>query len=348
MPRELKKEYYTALLNKNSEYDGLFYVGVTTTNVFCRSICPARKPQFKNCEFFKDAESALLAGFRPCKRCSPLSDPNTTPKLIKLLIQAVESNPEKRWTEKDFLAISTNSKQASRLFKKRFGMTFIAYARARRMGIALQQIKRHGSVINAQIDIGYESGSGFRDAFSKIMGSSPTKYKELTVLKADWIDTPLGPMIAIADEKGLYLLEFVNRRGLEKEIEKLRQKIKAAIIPGITKPIKSIQKELKQYFSGTLTSFKTDTYQIGSPFQKRVWHALKAIPYGETRSYSEIAKSLDNTGAIRAIGAANGANQIALVIPCHRVIQKDGKLGGYGGGVARKKWLLEHEKRYEK
>src|SRR3984885_3353065 len=146
LTKENQKEYYRALLNKNNAYEGIFFVGVKTTGVFCRPTCPARKPKFENCEFFKTAQEALLASYRPCKRCQPLSFPNETPKVVGLLLQAIEENPEKRWKEGDFVKLSINSKQASRLFKKRFGISFIAYARARRMGIALKQIKEKQSI----------------------------------------------------------------------------------------------------------------------------------------------------------------------------------------------------------
>ncbi len=339
----IKKTYYRALVAKDPDYDGVFYVGVTSTDVFCRSVCPARKPKFENCEFFEKAEDALLAGFRPCKRCNPLSHPNETPEIVRKLVKAVEEEPDKRWRENDFFKLSTNAAQASRHFKKRFGMTFVAYARARRMGIALKQIKECKSVIDTQLDVGYDSGSGFRDAFSKIMGNSPAKSKEVKVLKADWLDTPLGPMIVVANEEALYLLEFVNRRGLEREVERLRKITGSVIIPGITRPIDSIKNELKQYFKGRLKYFITPTEMVGSPFQKRVWAELIKIPVGQTCTYSDIAKALGNPDAVRAVGSANGANQLAIVIPCHRVINSDGQLGGYGGGLVRKKWLLEHE-----
>lgn len=344
----LKNIYYRALIAKDPDYDGIFYVGVKSTGVFCRSICPARKPKFENCEFFKKAEEALLAGFRPCRRCRPLSHPNEVSEVVCKLVQAVEEQPEKRWKEADFRKLVTSAAQASRLFKKRFGMTFVAYARARRLGLALKQIKKNRVVMDAQIDSGYDSGSGFRDAFSKIMGAPPAKSGSVHLLKADWIDTPLGPMVAIGDEEALYLLEFVNRRGLEREIERLRKKTNSAIIPGKTDVINSIKKELNQYFNGVLEHFLTPVKMIGSLFQKGVWLELKKIPIGETCSYSDIAKKLRSPGAVRAVGSANGANQLAIIIPCHRVINTDGQLGGYGGGLARKKWLLEHESKYGK
>lgn len=340
-----KQEFYQALLDKNTHYEGVFFVGVKTTGVFCRPTCPARKPKFENCEFHRTAQQALLASFRPCMRCRPLSHPNHVSDLIRTLVDAVEADPSKRWKDHDFEDLSVDASTARRQFKKRFGMTFVEYARARRMGLAMKQIRGGDAVIEAQLNTGYESSSGFRDAFSKIMGAAPTKFhQQHKMLKASWLDTKLGPMIAIADDEGLYLLEFVDRRGLEREIERLRIKTKAAIIPGITDPIKSITRELKSYFEGTLTEFKTPLHILGSPFQRLVWEELMRIPYGQTRTYAAQAEAIRKTAAYRAVANANGANQIAIVIPCHRIINSNGELGGYGGGITRKQWLIDHEK----
>lgn len=202
------------------------------------------------------------------------------------------------------------------------------------------------SQIEAQLSSGYEARSGFRDAFSRIIGTAPSKAESLNVLKASWIDTPLGPMLAVADDEALYLLEFIDRRGLEKEIERLRRKTKLPIISGKTKPVNQIEAELAGYFSGTLPIFQTPLILIGSQFQKRVWEELQKIPTGETRSYAEIAAAIGKPTAFRAVALANGANQFAIVIPCHRVINSDGALGGYGGGTKKKEWLLKHEKKY--
>ena len=341
---EQKVEFYQALLDKKTEYEGIFFVGVKTTGVFCRPTCPARKPKFENCEFFENAKQALLASFRPCKRCRSLSHPNHVSKLVQTLVEAVEKNPEKRWKDKDFKEICVDESTARRQFKKRFGMTFVEYARARRMGLAMKQIRSGDAVIEAQLSTGYESGSGFRDAFTRIMGTPPSKIGNNKVLKASWIDTILGPMVAIADEQALYLLEFVDRRGLEREVERLRQKTKSAIIPGHTKPISLIESELKEYFEGTLKVFKTPLFFLGSPFQIRVWEELQKIPPGETRSYSDIAVAIERPSAFRAVAQANGANQLAIIVPCHRVINANGEIGGYGGGLKRKQWLLTHEK----
>lgn len=346
-----RQEYYQALIEKNKEYEGTFYVGVKTTGVFCRPTCPARKPKLENCEFYASAQEALLASFRPCLRCRPMQLPDQTSDLIQQLVDAVEKNPAKRWMERDFKALLFLSADAStirRQFQKRFGMTFIAYARARRIGLAMQHIRSGESVINAQIDVSYDSSSGFRDAFSKIMGTPPMKaHQKINILKAAWLDTRLGPMIAIADDNALYLLEFLDRRGLEREIERLRQRTQSAIIPGKTSPIQSIEQELTAYFDGKLMTFKTPLFLLGSPFQKSVWNALCQIPYGTTKSYAEQAQAIGKPTASRAVANANGANQLAIVIPCHRIITSQGDLGGYGGGIARKKWLLQHEKAHQ-
>lgn len=335
--------YYKALLEKNPEYDGVFYVGVKSTGVFCHPTCPARKPKFKNCEFFETPKEALLAPFRPCQRCKPLSPPKQISPTIVNLILAVEQNPTKRWKDQDFREAGIDESTARRQFKKRFGMTFVEYARSRRMGLAMKNIKSGHSVIESQLESGYESSSGFRDAFSRILGNAPTR-ADGKVLMASWLDTPLGPMLVIVDEDYLYLLEFVDRRGLENEISRLRKGIKTGIIPGETRITQQIKTELDNYFSAKCFTFKTPMYLLGSEFQKNVWHSLQTIPIGKTCSYLDIAKAVDHPKAFRAVANANGANQLALIIPCHRVINSNGELGGYGGGISRKAWLLNHEK----
>ena len=182
------------------------------------------------------------------------------------------------------------------------------------------------------------------DAFSRIMGAAPAHFKDGRVFKASWIDTVLGPMIAVADDDALYLLEFVDRRGLEREIERLRRRTKAAIIPGCTAPLEAVEAELRRYFDGGLPAFTTPVTCLGTPFQQRVWDELRKIPAGQTRSYTEIAEALGTPNAVRAVARANGANQLAILIPCHRVIGADGSLTGYGGGLTRKNWLINHER----
>lgn len=169
--------------------------------------------------------------------------------------------------------------------------------------------------------------------------------QELKVLKTAQLDTPLGPMIAIASNEALYLLEFVDRQDLEREIESFKARIKSTLTPGYTNSIYSIEKELRQYFEGNLQEFKTPLFLLGTPFQKSAWDQLRKIPYGKTVSYADQASAIGKPKAYRAVAQANGCNRFPVVIPCHRVINTSGELGGYSSGLARKKWLLNHEKK---
>ncbi|MES2614537.1 MAG: methylated-DNA--[protein]-cysteine S-methyltransferase [Bdellovibrionota bacterium] len=157
------------------------------------------------------------------------------------------------------------------------------------------------------------------------------------------IETPLGPMLAIANTSALYSLEFIDDNGVEAKIDEWRKKVKLDIIEGRTDPINSIENELKLYFNHKLKEFKTPLYCVGSPFQKSVWKELTKIPFGKTISYADLATKIQKPSAFRAVGNANGSNNIWIVIPCHRVINSNGNLGGYAGGLERKKWLLQHE-----
>jgi AraC family transcriptional regulator of adaptative response/methylated-DNA-[protein]-cysteine methyltransferase len=181
--------------------------------------------------------------------------------------------------------------------------------------------------------------------YLKIIHTSSMKLNQnLTQLTASIIDTKIGSMIAIADENSLHFLEFFDKLHLKNEIEKLRIKKSAEIILGNNKIIESIKLELTSYFDGSLKEFKTPFHTDGSKFQILVWDKLMSVPYGETRTYACQANAIGHKKAYRAVANANGANQIAIVIPCHRIINTNGNLGGYSGGLTRKKWLINHEK----
>jgi len=346
LPRQ--QDFYRALVDRDSDYEGVFFAGIKTTGIFCRPTCPARKPKAENCEYFPTAQDALLAGYRPCKRCQPLAPAHEASAVIKTLVGAVEADPERKWTDADFRALGVDSSTARRHFKQRFGMTFVGYARARRLGAALSQLRQGGKVIDAQPEAGYQSGSGFRDAFARLMGEAPGGRKNgsnghATTLTAEWIDTRLGPMVAMADSHALRLLEFTDRRGLENEVKRLRQRLRCAIVPGSNAATKQIAKEMTAYFAGKLRDFKTPFTMTGSPFQQEVWAELLRIPSGETRSYRDVAEAVGGAGKVRAVARAVGSNQLAILIPCHRVVGSDGSLTGYAGGLVRKEWLLRHE-----
>jgi len=337
------EEMHRALLARDASYDGLFFVAVKSTGIFCRPTCPARKPKAENVEYFPTARQAVRAGYRPCKRCRPMDMHRTPPAWVKPLLDAIERDSGGRLTDADLRAMHIDPARALRYFRDHYGMTFHAYHRARRLGRALAAVRNGADLDAAGLDNGFESASGFRDAFARMFGRPPGRGRDLACLMARWLDTPLGAMLAVADDEGLCLLEFVDRRAIERQIEVLRRRMNAAIVPGDNAHLDMIEDELSRYFEGTLQRFSVPIVAPGTPFQERVWRRLRKIPYGRTLSYAQLAEGIKRPGAQRAVGKANGDNRLAIVIPCHRVVRSDGTLCGYGGGVWRKKWLLAHE-----
>jgi len=334
---------YRALVNRDSSFEGIFFVGVRTTGIFCRPTCPAKKPDRQNVDFFATPGDALYGGFRPCLRCRPMDRDKPAPKLIERLRAEVERAPGGRLTDKELTAIDIDPSTARRQFKRHYGMTFHAYHRARRMGLALREVRRGTRVDEAQSDSGFGSASGFREAFTRIFGDPPTEAK--SALFAERIETPLGAMLAVADDEGLRLLEFADRRALERELSILRKRLKTNVVPGEHSHLTALRSQLGDYFSGKRLEFNLPIAPVGSEFQIRTWETLRSIPAAETRSYLWMARQLGIPGAMRAVGRANGTNMLCIIIPCHRVIRADGSLCGYGGGLWRKKWLLDHERK---
>ena len=335
---------YHALVNRDPSFEGIFLVGVRTTGIFCRPTCPSKKPALENVEFFPSPNEALIGGYRPCLRCHPMDPVQPPPDMIDRLRAEVEKAPDGRLTDKELAALAIDPSTARRQFKRYYGMTFQAYHRARRMGLALREVRRGETVEDARNGSGFGSESGFREAFTKIFGDPPTTAKRRDCLFAERLTTPLGTMLAVADDEGLRLLEFGDRRALENELPLLRQRLKKSVVPGEHPHLAATRKQLADYFAGENLGFDVPLAPVGSEFQLRAWEILRSIPVGETRSYSWMAQKLGDPELRRAVGRANGTNMIAIIIPCHRVIRADGHLCGYGGGLWRKKWLLEHER----
>lgn len=334
---------YRAIVARDESYLGVFFVAVKTTGIFCKPGCPARTPHSKNVEFFASYRDAIFAGYRPCKKCKPLPHQSDEPDWVKELMAEIDQNPCLRWPDWKLRQMAVEPARARRYFKKNFGMTFQGYCRARRMGLALKQVRNGQDVFTTGLDHGFVSDSGFRDAFARIVGTPPSQSASSTVMFCRWIDTPLGAMLAAADESGLALLEFVDRRMLETQIKVLQRRLDCRLVPGDSKFLRQTEAELASYFSGKTQTFNVPLILKGTDFQVRVWSELLQIPYGQTVSYLAIAERLGDKNAVRAVGKANGDNRIAIIVPCHRVIKSDGALCGYGGGLWRKKRLLELE-----
>src|SRR5881398_4145227 len=241
---------YRALVNRDSSFEGIFYAGVRTTGIFCRPTCSAKKPARENVDFFATPSEALNGGYRPCLRCHPMDPDKRPPKLIDRLRAEVERAPGGRLTAKELAALSIDPSTARRQFKRHYGMTFQAYHRARRMGLALRDVRRGGRVDEARNGSGFESESGFRDAFTRVFGEPPTAAKAQGGLFAERIETPLGAMLAIADDEGLRLLEFVDRRAMERELSILRKRLRTNVVPGEHRHLDAVRSQLADYFSG--------------------------------------------------------------------------------------------------
>jgi AraC family transcriptional regulator of adaptative response/methylated-DNA-[protein]-cysteine methyltransferase len=337
---------YTALLNRDPAYDGRVFVGVTSTGVFCRLNCPARNPKRENCRFFESVAACMEAGFRACKRCCPLEPAAEADPVIGELLKALNADPAQRWTEADIVARGFDASTVRRSFKRQFGITFLEMARLSRLRDGFETLSNGGRVIDAQLDAGFDSPSGFRNAFARLLGQSPACFTGNEHLKADWIATPIGAMIAVSDRTSLHLLEFIDRKALPSELAKLRQAARGNLGIGRLDPTAQIETELAGFFNGQRSVFDTPLTFHGTPFTRAVWDELQRIPAGATRSYSEIARAIGRPSASRAVARANGANQIAIVVPCHRVIGADGSLTGYGGGLWRKQKLIDLERRF--
>jgi len=338
-------ELYEHILRRDPELDGIVYVGVKTTGIFCRPVCPARTPLSRNITFYTSPEECQAAGLRACKRCRPLDHPDAPGVLLNKLLALVEEDPSRRWSEDDLRDMGIEPATARRQFQRRFDMSFSQYARARRLGHAFNTIRQGDKVINAQIDAGFDSGSGFREAFNRQFGEAPVKSRAAKTFAMDWIDTPLGPMLAIADDRHLHMLEFVERKSLQEHVDRYRKHFNATVLPGDTPALKLIRQELKDYFAGRKLTFKSKIAEAGTDFQQSVWDELRRIPPGETRSYADVSERIGQPKAVRAVANANRLNRCAIILPCHRVIGSDGSLTGYAGGLWRKQWLLDHERR---
>jgi AraC family transcriptional regulator, regulatory protein of adaptative response / methylated-DNA-[protein]-cysteine methyltransferase len=339
-----RDEMVRAFMERDTSYEGVFFTCVTTTGIFCRPACSARKPLLKNIEFFGTSQDAILAGFRPCKRCRPLEQVGTTPDWVRIILGEVDRDPSRRWRDEDLRRLGLSPTRVRRWFREQHGMTFHAYSRARRLGNAIGQIHHGDTVTRAAFGNGFDSLSGFNDAFRRLSGESPRDTRGAPICTVTRITTPLGPMVAGALEDALCLLEFADRRMLPTQFKALGKRTRCLFVPGTTDILDRIAAQLSEYFGGRRSAFDVPTTTPGTEFQKSVWAELRRIPYGKTASYKEVAHRIGRATAVRAVAKANGDNRITLVIPCHRVVGSDGSLTGYGGGLWRKQSLLDLER----
>jgi AraC family transcriptional regulator of adaptative response/methylated-DNA-[protein]-cysteine methyltransferase len=338
-----RRELLQAVDQKNADYDGVFFVAVKTTGIFCRPSCPARALPV-NVEFFGSIKECLFAGYRPCKRCRPLETNGTPPAWVATLMERVQSTPDSRLRTEDLRDLGVTPERARRWFQQHYGMSFAAWCRGHRLSGALSQLRQGANLDDAVFDSGYESHSGFREAFSRAFGDAPGRARNGgSQIVMAMIESPLGPLLAGASDVGICLLEYTDRRMLEANLAALRKRFDCPVVPGEHKWLAQLRRELAEYFDGKRSGFAVPLVFGGTPFQNKVWRELCRIPYGETISYDDQARRIGQPTAQRAVARANGMNRVSILIPCHRVIGKDGSLTGYGGGLWRKRLLLQLE-----
>ncbi len=338
------QEKYRAIGKKEPLYEGVFVTAVKTTGIFCRPSCRARKPKPENIVFYDTAQEALQHGYRPCKVCRPMEKPGETPDYIRRIIDELHENPCLRIKDHDLRQRGIEPNQIRRWFKNNHHMTFHTYQRMLRINTAYNNIKAGATITSSAVDSGYDSLSGFNESYRSIFGEPPTQANNKTVLNIVRFTTPIGPMFACASRDGICLLEFTDRRMLETEFRDLCKRVNAVVLPGNNDHLDHVQYEIQEYFSGKRKKFSVPLHTPGTEFQNAIWKLLREIPYGKTRSYKQQAVALGNPKAVRAVASANGHNRVGIIIPCHRVIGSDGSLTGYGGGLHRKKWLLDFER----
>lgn len=210
---------------------------------------------------------------------------------------------------------------------------------------AFQRIQSNENVSDVAFGSGYDSLSGFNQMFKNIIGVSPQNSKEKQIVNIAYIETDMGLMVAGSTETGICMFEFADYKLIDLELRQLGKHFKAPLVQGENRHIETLRRQIEEYFKGDRRAFDIPLDLVGTEFQKEVWLALLKIPYGSTTTYARQAELIGKSTSVRAVANANGKNKISIILPCHRVIGSDGSLTGYGGGMWRKRKLLEFEQR---
>ncbi len=338
-PRAFRRAFFAG----DASFDGLFVAAVRSTGVYCRPSCRARKPRPENVEFFDRPELAEQRGFRACKRCRPREWVGANPSWMAAIERVWQREPGRVIANRELPAFGVEPATARRWCLSQHGATFQQLQRARRVSRAAQALRAGRSAAEAGEAGAYQSESGFRAAFTRLFARAPRAHATRESITIQRLSSPLGTLIAGATSAHVCLLEFVDRRDLPRQIETLRRLLDAPAVLGSSPLLVELERQLGQYFERRRTRFDLPLCFPGTPFETRVWSALREIETGRTISYERLAARIGRPGAARAVGGAVGRNRLAILIPCHRVLRADESAGGYAGGVWRKRRLLELE-----
>jgi AraC family transcriptional regulator of adaptative response/methylated-DNA-[protein]-cysteine methyltransferase len=339
MPMIDDEEAWAAFERRDRRWDGRVIGAVSTTGIYCKPSCPARRPKREHVEFYADGDAARAAGYRACLRCKPDEvgrDREAVARAVKLMAQA-EDTPR---LDELAAAVGYAPHHFQRLFTREMGVSPAAYARGLRSGKAQQNLSKDKSVTEAIYDSGYAAPSRFYADAKDRMGMTPSAWRDGgrgETIRYAMLDTPLGQMLVAATNKGICRLTF------DEDVASLKRRFPNADIQPADTAMASLISGVLQAIETPAAAHDLPIDVAGTAFQEAVWRELRKIPVGETRSYADIAAAIGDPKATRAVGTANGSNPVAVLVPCHRVIRSDGTLGGYAGGLDRKRKLLAAE-----
>jgi AraC family transcriptional regulator of adaptative response/methylated-DNA-[protein]-cysteine methyltransferase len=341
------RRFFRAVASRDARQDGVFVYAVRSTGIYCRPSCPSRRPNPKHLLFFVAPEDAERAGYRPCRRCHPKQAAvNPQMETIRRVCRAIQAEPEAPATLRRLAqAAGLSPQHLQRTFRRAMGITPRQYADHLRIGRLKSQLRKENDVTNALYEAGYGSPSRLYERSNSQLGMTPATYgrgglgMQITYTIAD---CSLGRVLVAGTSRGVsavYLGEIDARLA-----EALSKEYPQAEIRRGTAEHAEWVRAIVRHLDGELPQLDLPTDVIATAFQRRVWEALRSIPFGTTRTYSEVAQRLGQAKATRAVAHACATNPTSIVVPCHRVIRTYGSLGGYRWGLARKKWLLEQER----
>ncbi|CBW73611.1 ADA regulatory protein / O6-methylguanine-DNA methyltransferase (EC 2.1.1.63) [Mycetohabitans rhizoxinica HKI 454] len=326
--------------------DGYFFFAVRTTGVFCRPSCKSRAPRRENVRFFESADAAMAEGFRACKRCQPLRAPREVELVARACSVLAERIDERVTLAQLGDAVHTSPYHLQRVFSRMMGISPRQYHANLRAERLRETLRSASSVTDAALGAGFESASPLRNAARGHLGMTPSAYRRqgagMTIAYAI-ASTRLGPILIAATERGLCKVAFGDDEA--SLLHALHEEFRHAKRVCDPERLAHYVERIDAYLDGRADPTHLPFDGVATAFQRRVWDALRRIPYGQTRSYTEVAAELGVPNAVRAVAAACAANPVALVIPCHRVVQKSGALAGYRWGLQRKAALLDAERR---
>jgi len=337
---------WEAVVHRMQQSDGEFLYGVITTGIYCRPVCSSRKPNRENIQFFDTPHQAENAGFRPCKRCSPHQEiaPNSTIDIVTKACQIIEESEKEPTLNQLAEMVGLSPYHFHRLFKKTLGITPKQYAGVNRQNRVRTNLQQNETITDTIYKSGYESSSRFYENAASSLGMKPSEFQKGgkgKLIRYGIVQSYLGWVLVAVSDRGVCRIDFDDSPEILKS--RLAENFPKAELISDDPAISSIISKTVAFLEAPELGFALPLDIQGTAFQQRVWQALRDIRPGTTVSYGDIAKQIGNPKAVRAVAQACGSNSIAVAIPCHRVVRKNGELGGYRWGINRKEMILERE-----